>query len=382
MKIIGKILLVIALCFFICAIIGCKEKETYIVTFDSNGAFGTMASQTFKAGESQVLSHNTFTYCTNTFSNWNTMPNGSGTIYTDGQTITVTSDMTLYAQWDMTTYTVTFNANGGVGDMLPQKFNACEDGVLPQNLFTRENYWFVGWNTAADGTGNSYDNQQHITISDNIILYAKWSSGISGSVEGHDYVDLGLPSGAKWATCNIGASTPEGSGLYFAWGEIAKKWTYTWRDYEYADGVSIDDPRLLKYCCNPEYGKNGFTDNVTTLLASDDAATANWGGYWRMPTSDELNELKNNCTMAWIPYNGVEGMLFTGPNGNSVFFPAAGRYHENAISFCDYYGMYWSSSLRSDRSYNAWNLNFTSEGCYIDGCSRCYGLSVRPVCVQ
>ena len=376
-----KIFLFFVIVSVLIVIIGCKEKETYIVTFDSNGGSGTMASQTFAIGESQILSLNTFTYCTNTFSNWNTMPNGSGTTYTDGQTITVTSDMILYAQWDMTTYTVSFNANGGVGDMMPKIFNACEGNVLPQNLFTRENYWFVGWNTAADGTGISYDNQQHIVVSDNITLYAKWSAGISGSVEGHDYVELGLPSGTKWATCNIGASTPEGYGLYFAWGEIAKKWTYTWRDYDYADGVSIADPRLLKYCCNPEYGKNGFTDNITTLLASDDADTANWGDYWRMPTYDELNELKSNCTVVWITYNDVEGMLFTGPNGNSIFFPAAGRYYES-LGYCDCYGMYWSCSLRADRSYSAWAFDFSLEGCFIDGCSRCFGFSVRPVCSQ
>ena len=93
--------------------------------------------------------------------------------------------------------------------------------------------WFVGWNTAADGTGISYDNQQHIVVSDNITLYAKWSAGISGSVEGHDYVELGLPSGTKWATCNIGAAKPSDFGDFYAWAEIEPKDFFSWNNYRY-----------------------------------------------------------------------------------------------------------------------------------------------------
>ena len=364
------------------AINSCRNKETYTVTFDSNGGSGNMVEMTFIEGEPQALSVNLFKYCDNVFSSWNNMPNGSGTTFNDGQTIIVTSDMTLYAQWNMTPYTITFDANGGVGYMDSQTFNSCEEKALPSNLFSRENYWFVGWNTAPDGTGISYVNQQCIAISDNITLYAKWSAGVTGNVAGYDYVDLGLPSGTKWATFNIGASVPEGYGNYFAWGETAVKWTYTWRYYDYAEGATFDDPRLIKYCCNSEYGKNGFTDNLVTLQAEDDAAIVNWGAPWRMPTSEELIELKNNCTIEWRTQNNIGGMLFTGTNGNSVFFPAAGRYHESAVSYCDYYGMYWSSSLRSERSYSAWGLSFISDSdaCFIDGYSRDYGLSVRPVC--
>ena len=362
--------------------VGCKNKETYTVSFDSNGGSGNMAAMTFMEGEPQTLHLNLFTYCDNAFSSWNTMSNGSGTTYNDGQAIIVNSDLTLYAQWNMTTYTVNFNANGGVGDMDSQTFNSCEEKALPLNLFSRENYWFVGWNTAPDGTGISYDNQQRIAISDNITLYAKWSAGVTGNAVGYDYVDLGLPSGTKWATYNIGTSVPEGYGNYFAWGETAAKWTYTWRYYDYAEGATFDDPRLIKYCCNSEYGKNGFTDNLVTLQAEDDAAAVNWGAPWRMPTSEEMRELKNNCTIVWITHNNIGGMLFTGNNGNSVFFPAAGRYHESSVSYCDYYGMYWSSSLRIERSYSAWGLSFISdtESCFIDGYGRDYGFSVRPVC--
>ena len=99
----------------------------------------------------------------------------------------------------------------------------------------------------------------------------------SGTVNGHEYVDLGLPSGTLWATCNIGANTPEEYGDYFAWGETQTKDTYSWSTYQYANGTFWQDPQLTKYCTDANYGYNGFTDNLTTLQASDDPATANWG---------------------------------------------------------------------------------------------------------
>ena len=335
------------------AIIGCKEKETYTVTFDSNGGSGTMASQTFTVGESQVLSLNKFTYCTNIFSNWNTMRNGSGIAYTDGQTITVTSDVTLYAQWNMATYTVTFNANGGVGDMMPKIFNACEENVLPQNLFTRDNYWFVGWNTAADGTGISYGNQQYITVSDNITLYAKWSVGMSGSVDEYDYVELGLPSGTKWATCNIGASTPEGYGFYFAWGETkgykdtADEKKFTWDDYKFGNANEIS--------------KYNSTDGKTVLDPEDDAATVNMGKEWRMPTYDEYQELMDNTTWEWIEdynYIGCDVMKLTSKiNGNYIIFPTHGYCNLGWFNYAGSKCYFWTSSLYT------WNIR---HGCYID----------------
>ena len=109
-------------------------------------------------------------------------------------------------------------------------------------------------------------------------------NGGGGTYNGHEYVDLGLPSGTLWATCNVGAETPEGYGDYFAWGETELKTTYNLSTYKYTNG-SYD--QLTKYCSNSSYGYNGFTDTLTVLLPEDDAATANWGDGWCMPTADQ-----------------------------------------------------------------------------------------------
>ena len=187
----------------------------------------------------------------------------------------------------------------------------------------------------------------------------------------HDYVDLGLPSGRLWATCNVGAETPEEYGYYFAWGETQPKEYYDWNTYQYCNGYYNT---LTKYCNNPYYGYNGFTDNLTTLLPEDDAATTNWGLDWRMPTGEEWQELIENTTSTWTTQNGIGGRLFTSSNGNSMFLPAAGNYWEYPGDMCDY----WSSTLDPDNPSNAWNYSFDMAYISEDG-NRFAGLSVRPV---
>ena len=199
----------------------------------------------------------------------------------------------------------------------------------------------------------------------------------TGTLNGHEWVDLGLPSGLLWATTNVGAENPEDYGNYFAWGETTAKTTYNWSTYRYCNG-SLST--LTKYCNNGFYGNNGFTDNLTTLEASDDAATANWGSGWRMPTLTEMNELYNNCTVTWTIYNGVNGSLFTGPNGNSIFLPAAGYRDDSSLDNDGSIGNYWSSSLGSEDPYYAWRLYFISNHCSTYNNGRVYGLSVRAVC--
>lgn len=136
---------------------------------------------------------------------------------------------------------------------------------------------------------------------------------VSGSYNGHDYVDLGLPSGTLWATCNIGASSPENCGNYFAWGEVGAKAIYNWNTYKYCYGIQY---QLTKYCNN---GKDGRVDNLTELQSIDDAASVNWGNGWCMPNKSQWKELKDNTTCTWITKNGMSGMLFTAKNGKSVF---------------------------------------------------------------
>ena len=182
----------------------------------------------------------------------------------------------------------------------------------------------------------------------------------------HGYVDLGLPSGLKWATCNVGANAPEDYGYYFAWGEVEPKITYNWDTYKY-----YDDSNLTKYTSN---------DSKTVLDPEDDVATVNWGGAWRMPTKAEQDELRNNCTWDWITQNGVNGYKVTGPNGNSIFLPAAGYMGGGTLYSAGSYGRYWSGSLDADCPRYAFVVGFGSD--YVDwaGSGRFCGLAVRPVC--
>ena len=196
----------------------------------------------------------------------------------------------------------------------------------------------------------------------------------------HEYVDLGLPSGTLWATCNIGATTPEGYGDYFAWGETKAKSVYNWEKYKYAKGYYNEYPLLTKYCTDDYYGENGFVDNLTLLQPSDDAATANWGRDWRMPTLEEWKELRDNTTRIWTTQNGVYGKLFTGPNGNTLFLPAAKR-QEEGLDFNYSFGCYWSSTL-DEGSPGCAIIFKIQERENIDEISsyyRSYGLSVRAV---
>ena len=310
------------------AISGCNRPETYTVTFNANGGTGTMEAQTFTEGEAQALTRNTFTYDGYTFTGWNTVQGGSGASYTDGQTITATADMTLYAQW---------TSNG----TNPSPSPSPTPGPTPPN-----------------------------------------------TLNGHEFVDLGLPSGIRWATCNVGSTTPEGYGDYFAWGETTPKTTYNWSTYRYCVYNENDENysgrnSLTKYCNNAEYGNNGFTDALTTLEASDDAATANWGAGWRMPTLSEMQELYDNCTHEWTTRNGVNGEKFTGSNGNSIFLPAAGCRYYDELGYAGSSGDYGSSSLDTSGPDDARVLYFNSDVCGADGYSvRFNGLSVRPVCVS
>ena len=189
-------------------------------------------------------------------------------------------------------------------------------------------------------------------------------------------VDLGLPSGLKWATMNVGATAPEAYGDYFAWGETETKADYSWANYKHG----TDAKQLTKYCTDASYGKDGFTDGKTSLDPEDDAASVNWGGSWRMPTDDEWQELIDNCDWTWTARNGKNGYeVKSKANGSSIFLPAAGIRDGNKLSNAGAYGNYWSGSLNADDPIGAWNLYFgswTVERLYGN---RYYGQSVRPV---
>ncbi len=182
---------------------------------------------------------------------------------------------------------------------------------------------------------------------------------VNNFADGHEWVDLGLPSGTKWATMNVGANSPENYRVYFAWGETTPKSEYSNLNYSYSG-------------------------TPTTLPLDRDAAYINWGSSWRMPTRAEFEELIANCTWIWTTQNGVSGHIVTGPNGYSIFLPAAGYRRDTGLSRAGSYGYYRSSSLPVDYSYRddrADYLYFESGNVYVtffDSYRYC-GLSVRPV---
>ncbi len=181
--------------------------------------------------------------------------------------------------------------------------------ILPP---AKDDHVFVGWSTSVE------------CVSSDLSVYAQYKSILMEDV--HPYVDLGLPSGTLWATYNVGATKPEqyaDYGDFFAWGDVVPDRDFTWYSYKYGKAqLQWDLYGLTKY--NFEGGYPSSIDRLSTLLPEDDAATVSWGVYWRMPTSEELRELIENCEYSWTEVDGVYGAKFTGPNGNSVFFSASG----------------------------------------------------------
>ena len=187
-------------------------------------------------------------------------------------------------------------------------------------------------------------------------------------------VDLGLPSGTKWANCNVGATAPEEYGGYYAWGETEEKSDYSFETDKYSNGGYFEKTKYSIDCIF------GTVDNKTILEPCDDVATVKWGGAWRMPTFDEFKELKDKCTWEWATLNGVYGYQVTGPNGNSIFLPAAGNRYGSEVSGQGAEGAYWSSSLNCGHNFDAYYLGFSRYHCDGSSYSRSYGLAVRPVC--
>ena len=176
------------------------------------------------------------------------------------------------------------------------------------------------------------------------------------------WIDLGLPSGTKWACCNVGANTPEQYGYYYAWGETSPKSVYDWDTYQYGSGW--DDV------------VNIGSDIAGTVY---DAATANWGAPWRMPSLAQICELRDNTTYTWTTENGVYGQKFTGSNGGTLFFPAAGDRSYSDLEFAGSFGNYWSSTLYESNPGSACRLGIGPGAAYWDFSLRHYGQSVRPV---
>lgn len=187
-------------------------------------------------------------------------------------------------------------------------------------------------------------------------------------------IDLGLPSGKKWACCNVGAYNPEDYGNFYAWGEIVTKSKYIISTYQWSRGTNES---LTKYNNDSSYG---YVDNKTVLENADDAAYYVWGSRWHIPTSDEWKELIDNCTWSWITYSGVNGALFTSKDGNnSIFIPASGSkddiYHDNKgiLSHC------WASNINTYMSFCAFFFHSSSKYPGVSNDYRYLGRPIRPI---
>lgn len=195
----------------------------------------------------------------------------------------------------------------------------------------------------------------------------------------YEFVDLGLPSGTKWATCNIGANSPEEAGLYFAWGEtegysnVTDTKKFSWDDYKLCNGSNTT---LTKY--NND-NSCGTVDNLLTLEQVDDAAYHS-DSTCRIPTATEIYELGENTIATWETLNGVNGRRLTSKiNGNSIFIPAAGYCYNGSVLNVDSIGYLWSITLNSGYPKNSWSLNFNAQAMGIFDLFRCYGLPIRPI---
>lgn len=201
------------------------------------------------------------------------------------------------------------------------------------------------------------------------------SAKTSGMINGHEFVDLGLPSGLKWATCNVGAATPEEYGDHYAWGEVKTKRVYDIDSYVYAQKRAVF---FLEYL----YGKPirySYNDIGLDIKGTQyDVARKKWGGSWRIPTIEEFQELIDNCVWEWKIKSGNEGYWLTSKkNGNGIFLPASGMRYDSSFDCANEEGKYWSATLFDEYDANFLFFDVEEYECTIGG--RLYGHSVRPV---
>ena len=226
-----------------------------------------------------------------------------------------------------------------------------------------------------------FNQDGEITISDVTYLIGYVLRNHWDDPEIDEYVDLGLPSGTLWATYNVGATKPEESGDYFAWGETTpNKESYVWNNTQWLYSEN-GNKRISKYNTNSQYGE---VDNLTELELEDDAAYVNRGPEWRMPSKAQIEELIENCTWEWTQLNGKNGQLITGPNGNTMFLPATGYRLESDLSNYGTEGSYWTRTLSNTNEIvffplSAHKILINANGIELQATDRSCGQTVRPV---
>lgn len=201
---------------------------------------------------------------------------------------------------------------------------------------------------------------------------------VSGQQDGHDYVDLGLPSGKIWATCNIGANQPTEYGTYFAWGETSPKNQFEWENYKYSNGEAESRVKMTKYC---SHSRKGEIDNKQVLELDDDAAAANWQGKWRTPTKEEWEELLNSCNWEWVKDYNHQGFDMkkgtSKANGNTIYFPFSGYY--NGTTFVKNESEFWTVNQKTDNGLDAFYVRMLTHNQNVHNGPRKQGMAIRAV---
>lgn len=300
---------------------------------------------------------------------------------------------------EYTTHVKSVTLNKTELDLMAGESSTLVETVFPENANDKSVFWSssnesvatVSSNGVVTGVGAGYavisvtTNDREKTATCSVTVKKPLSPIITPQI-----VDLGLS--VKWASFNLGASKPEEYGRYYAWGETetyysylepliwkpGKEAGYDWASYKWCIPDGFWGP-LTKYCTNPDYGEDGFTDGKAVLEAEDDAAHVNLGGKWRMPTKEELDELLEKCSWERTSENGVSGYKFTGPNGKSIFMPTAGSWNGTNLSGASKNTAYWSSSVNTKDPANAYNLYFTTYSPGSSSNSRTGGFVIRPV---
>ncbi len=284
------------------------------------------------------------------------------------RTIKVDESLNLTAEFEALSHAIIVSVNDETMGSVTGAGTYKTAEVATLTATPAEGHRFVRW---SNGTNT---NPYEFTVTENINLTATFAKD--------EYVDLGLPSGTLWATYNIGATSPEGYGNYFAWAEISTKETYSWSTYKWSYNNSTN--YLIKYCPNSYYSSS-YRDNLQTIELTDDVAHIIWGGDWRIPTKAQWDELISNCTWTWTDnYNetGRKGYIVTSTavnNTNSIFLPTAGYRYDASFNTSDT-GRYWSSSLYYDDADQAYYLSFGSSSKNVSYNYRYYGYPIRPVC--
>lgn len=260
--------------------------------------------------------------------------------------------------------------------------------LLDEGAITQKEYDDMKRDLLRDSDKEKESSNENLTVPD-----TQRKEELENTIDGHEYVDLGLPSGRLWAICNIGASMPIEHGDYFAWGETQAKSSYSSKTYKWTnrDEYHLKDG-TTKYYYNGGYTKYSidyynFTDNKAVLEPEDDAATYNWGERWRMPTIEEMIEMIDGCSWRFAGnYGGTNVACWVGTskkNYNTIVFPAAGELGDSGSPVAyNEDGMYWSSSMITEGDHQskcAHTISFEDEFFGENGQIRELGLSVRAV---